>query len=496
MRSADGLTKMATAFMGEPTKQYNMMMQAAYDARKTTGSARKPAVKRLVRTATVLAISGVANAMAQSIIDAIRDDDKEKKYWEKWLSAFAGAGDDATFWKSNLFNAINPAAYIHYVKDILSLMQGFDVSRMDMESIEKLISAGQHMMKALSGTGKLTIGAAATNLVVEIARSVGLPVSIIKREIKSFAMTVAIESDNYLMQYRMERASLDLNYSGNGKTFMDILYNAYVNDKEAYAIIYADMVKDGYDKDKLASAMEDRMKKAQGVKKVTELESRFLHPDQQVEYDQKMADIQKSRTWRKASEEQRDSLEADLYEIVTDSKSGLDLQEKIEAGKDYGLSETDYLLYRLALEMYDTPNKNGKLGGTPTNEEKADAILSLDGLSDSAMAYLWDTKQGYEAFAEGVDMDSYISYVGDDGKVNVEKLAGGSDYGIDADMYFDFLDALKAVDQPSKNGNYGSFTQDEATAAISSIPGLTREQRAYLWQSVNSGWNEKSNPWR
>ena len=52
--------------------------------------------------------------------------------------------------------------------------------------------------------------------------------------------------------------------------------------------------------------------------------------------------------------------------------------------------------------------------------------------------------------------------------------------------------------------NSGSFTQDEVTAAIGSMTGLTISQKAILWQlhsigwskSKNkvSGWSEKNNP--
>lgn len=500
MRSADGLTKMATSFMGEPTKQYNMFLSAAYDAKHVKSANTK---KRLARSAVTLVVSGVVNAMAQSVMDAVRDDDKEKKYWEKWLNAMIGfEGDEDTakdywdaFWAGNLGNTFNPATYIPYLKDIVSIIQGYDVSRMDMESVEKTISAAQNMIKALNGDGKYTIGAASANLFAEAARMIGVPVANLKRDVKSIAMTYAIQTDNYLMQYRMEKASLDLNYSLNGSTFMDILYNAYVNDQDAYELIYADMVASGYDTEKLANAMESRMKKAAGVKKVSELESRYLIPDQQKAYDSKMKPIQSSSLWKKASEEQRDALENDLYNIVTGSDAGLEMQEKIADGAPYGLDETEYLLYQLAKDMYDTPNKSGEYGGTPTNEEKADAILSIPGLGNSEMAYLWDSDDGYEAYAAGIDMEKFIQYRGDGGKTGVEKIIDAKNAGIEEDTYFEFLDMLKAVDQPTESGKYGSYTQAEAAEAIRNMPGLSNAERAYLWQSVNKSWKANKNPW-
>ena len=68
------------------------------------------------------------------------------------------------------------------------------------------------------------------------------------------------------------------------------------------------------------------------------------------------------------------------------------MQEKIDGGSAYGISETDYLLYLLALEVKDKPTESGKYGSY-TNDEVAEAIRMLDGLSNDAKGYLW-TSQG------------------------------------------------------------------------------------------------------
>lgn len=399
MRNSDGLSKMATSFMGEPTKQYNMLMQAAYDAQKNTSADRlKAARKQFARTAVTLTISCVVNAMAQSFMDAVRDDDKEQKYWEKWLEAFAGVGEDASFWESNLLNTINLGAYIPFVKDVLSLFQGYDVSRMDMEGIEKAVRAGINMYKALNNEGKYTIGAASANLFAEVARLVGLPVYNLKRDVKSFAMLVAIEADNYLMQYRMEKASLKMNYRTNKGVYMDILYNAYVNDPETYEIIYADMQKE--DKFKTAdkttaqyikTEMEKRMKDTQGVKDVDDLEQRYLSPAQQKKYDASVSKVQKSHVWKKATAAQRDEAEDLLYNITVENNAAESALEKIAGGVGVGLTAEEYALYRLALDVVDQPSEDsGKMGSF--TQDEAEAALELLGLRDDEKnAYLWQS---------------------------------------------------------------------------------------------------------
>jgi len=271
MRSSDGIKKMATSFMGEPTKIYNMLLSAIHDVKYGPKDMQKVAKKRLARTVTALVISGMVNAMAQSVMDAVRDDDKDKDYLEKWLAAFFGiTGEEETFGEyvkaffgGNIGNTVNPAGYIPFVKDALSIIQGYDVSRMDMESIEKTLTASTNMIKALSGEGKYTIGSAFANLFAEAARLFGVPVANLKRDVKAFAMLSAVESDNYWLQYQMEKASLRLNYSSNKGTFLDILYRAYAEgDREAYDRISQDMIENGFSAKDIESGMKSRAKKA------------------------------------------------------------------------------------------------------------------------------------------------------------------------------------------------------------------------------------------
>ena len=66
--------------------------------------------------------------------------------------------------------------------------------------------------------------------------------------------------------------------------------------------------------------------------------------------------------------------------------------------------------------------------------------------------------------------------------------------GIDGETYMYFLEALNEVDTPTKSGKYGTYTQAEAKNAVNQLDGLSREEKAVLWQSVNTGW--KRNPYR
>ena len=398
MRSPDALDKMATSFMGEPTKTYNMFVNAVYDLRNAEGKeARTNAKRGLARTTTALVVSFAVNAVMQSVVDALRDDDKERDYWEKLLTAYTGfTGDEESFldywnsfWDGNLEANFNPMGYLPYFKDMLSIAQGYDVSRMDMEPISKVWDAAANMKKALSGEGKYSLAGASANLLAEAARLLGIPVANLKRDIQAGITTAAIETDSYLMQYRIDKALLNMGYSGNTSNFMDILYNASINDREAYEIIYADMVASGIREDKIRSAMEARMKRDQGVESVADLEARYLTPKQEQSYNSLRQRVTGTSVWSAASAEQREALEEDLYNLTVANSSGLKLQEKIDGGAAYGIDEADYLLYRLALHVVDQPSESGNLGSY-TGDEVQSAIDMLTGLDDEARAYLWE----------------------------------------------------------------------------------------------------------
>lgn len=407
MRSPDALIKMSTSFMAEPTKTYNMFVNAVYDLRHATGrDARKTARKVLARTSTALVVSFTVNAVMQSIADALRDDDKELEYWEKMLQAFTGfSGDEESFldywnsfWSGNLEANFNPLGYIPYAKDLVSIVQGYDVSRMDMEPITKVWEAFTNMRKALSGDGKYSIAGASATMLSEVARLFGVPVANLKRDIQSAVTTAAIETDNYLVQYRIDKALLNIGYQGNRSGFMDILYAASINDPEAYEFIYEDMVSSGITEEQIRNAMESRMKDDQGVDSVADLEKRYLTPNQEKTYDSLYGQVSGSSVWRSANQEQKDSIEEDIYNLSVGTDAGEKLMEKIEGGSSYGISEADYLLYLAAREIVDSKNDDPeKRNGSIDQEEAEAAIDMLTGLSNEARAYLWQsTNKGWK----------------------------------------------------------------------------------------------------
>lgn len=126
MRSKNELTKMMTSFMGEPTVSANMLYDAVIRAKRGTIS-----MKEAARTIGAVYLSVVAATLAKSLIYALRDDDEDESYLEKYMQALGGA----------IINDINPLTWLPGVRDILSIFDGWEVERTDMALFQDLKNA-------------------------------------------------------------------------------------------------------------------------------------------------------------------------------------------------------------------------------------------------------------------------------------------------------------------------------------------------------------------
>lgn len=167
MRSKDGAVKMATAFMAEPTKTYNLLRNAMlYGDTKTK-----------VRTVAACTATAVVTAAVASVADAFRDDDEEKAWGEKWVENF----------KANTIDGINPLNNIPYVKEITSFMDGYDSERMDMAGVSSLITGIQQAYKYAKGDSKKTLYGVLKSLARGISQVSGVPAYNVLRELETLA---------------------------------------------------------------------------------------------------------------------------------------------------------------------------------------------------------------------------------------------------------------------------------------------------------------------
>lgn len=163
MRSKDTGVKMATAFMAEPTTSINMIADALIQGKRGNKKFARKAIGAVVAQM-------ILNSILVSLVYAGRDDDDDKTYAEKYLGTLVGTTLDA----------INPLSLIPYVRDIVSIAQGYDVERSDMAVISALWNAYQNLSKeSISPYKKVE------NFAGSIANLFGLPLKNIMRDARA-----------------------------------------------------------------------------------------------------------------------------------------------------------------------------------------------------------------------------------------------------------------------------------------------------------------------
>lgn len=174
MRSKSGLMNMWTAFMAEPTTSINMLQDAL----------KKGDKKYIARTMGAVYGSVVLNAALVSLVYAMRDDDEDETFLEKYMSRFV----------TEVIDGINPLTYIPFVKDIWSALQGYDIERSDMTLITSFIGSLQQLVKVAAkdtsnmSEDELTVHKKAVTEAIlgitdTLASLTGLPVKNIRRDI-------------------------------------------------------------------------------------------------------------------------------------------------------------------------------------------------------------------------------------------------------------------------------------------------------------------------
>lgn len=167
MRSKDTGMKMATAFMAEPTTSINMIADALLQGKRGN--------RKYCRTAIGAVIaSQILNSILVSFVYAGRDDEDEE-YMDKYLGTLA----------EEVLDSLNPATYIPFIKDIVSIVKGYDVERSDMAVISDLWKAVENL-----SSDKISAYRKVENFAGSIAQIFGLPVKNIMRDLRAIYQTI------------------------------------------------------------------------------------------------------------------------------------------------------------------------------------------------------------------------------------------------------------------------------------------------------------------
>lgn len=349
MRAKNEITKQATSFKGEPIMSINLLVRTI-DAftHETSKEKKSAAAKKIGRAAAALLVTDVVNAFAQSIIDGIRDDDKDKKWWKRVMSAFTGqTGEEETAWEKgwnfvmegNLGGNLNKAASMPYLADVFSLMQGYEVARTDTEVINDIVRASQTLIKSLGDDGKKTWVYATKATLGATAKLFGLPLNNLTRDLWGVLRSVAIETDNIPLQYEMEKMIWDIDNHSNSGKFGELLYKSLtLGDTEAYQNIRGEMQKRmGLDDSRIKSILRGHVKDDYTGGKMTQDEAITFLVKHGIEKD-KDAAFWKIQEWDSGDEEDYTKF-GELSDAVLNggkSSTGATVDELVEWYVEHG----------------------------------------------------------------------------------------------------------------------------------------------------------------
>lgn len=250
MRSKDAMAKMATAFMGEPLKTYNMLYRAVSDLRDGRLD-KKTARKNAMRVAAAFTANAFLTAAAAAAVDMFRDDDREKDLGEKFQSHMA----------ANMIDNVNILNSVPYVRDVISTVQGNTVKRTDMQGIQDVYYAWKKVYKAIQKTGKYTPQYAFLEALRSTSALTGIPIKNITRDALSIIDTT-VSSLSGTGEYEAAKMIYGLSLKDNKSLYVSMMMNATeAGDKALADKIKRDLLDAGYTEDDIEKQMNQEVNK-------------------------------------------------------------------------------------------------------------------------------------------------------------------------------------------------------------------------------------------
>ena len=184
MSDPDTGMKQLTAFMAEPMLTYNMLMSAVEDCTKK----KSGAAKKLRRAFIVYSLSIAFQAALGGLADAARDDDDEERWFEKYGEAILrnmfGVDLDSPELEEVLAGDWNPFNNMPIIKEVFSLLEGYEPTRMDLQGMEKVVQAINKFQKLVTDTGDFSYKDF-YSICQAVSLVLGIPISNIVRIVKS-----------------------------------------------------------------------------------------------------------------------------------------------------------------------------------------------------------------------------------------------------------------------------------------------------------------------
>ena len=494
MRSKQGLMQMLTAFLAEPTTTVNMVEDALRKGDKNT----------IARTFGAVAASIILNNALASIVYAMRDDDDDETFLEKYAQSVA----------SGMLDDINPMTCYPILKDIWSLFQGYDVERTDMAIYSDIADSVKKVVVLIAKHDPETddaaefyreIASALMGLLDAGASAFGVPLRNVRRDLMSYYNTFKTFARGGGTTWNsfvdaVGGAAVDtIPVVGwvAGKSTPDKLYDAIISGDT----VYVNRLKSGY---KDADAYSNAVRKAlrENDPRVKEAAQAQINgnPSERV----RIARLIIADGF--AQDDVVRAINAEINALTSDdSSSGTKKEKGFYTAEDFAkeIANGDQAAANAAKsDIIRTAQKNGKteeeaeesftssaktelkelfLAGKISEDKVVDALVSYCDMDEveaelKVESYAWED-QGYEGVTSAAvrDYNTFCaeSNVPKDVYLNIRAFSNNTENDKDASGKSIAYSAMKKV-----------------MAEIDAQPGLTSAQKTAIARSL--GWAEKN----
>ena len=352
MRNQNGLTKIATAFMMEPTKTYNML----YDAYTSKDG------KKIARAMGVWTLENIFMVAAKSFYDAFRrliwsDDEKEKNYWQRFLDASIDNSID-DFVPLNMIPILKEIPGI--VETIFTENDNTKPQRFDIQWLYDFADAVKKSKKYISGEhNEEEMWKMLKSITKSLSNTSGVPLSNLWREVETGYNAVLYQFMGKETLHEKIREAAQYRYDGEFDKYKEakkkILEDEKISNNELIKKLDSEWLKikkeaSGESEDNADEFEQDKaMYKIRDAKKAIE--------DGNYQYVQEMIDEIYNAGLPEDKSKQADYLDSKkksirgglgklLYDDV-DGDGKISKEEKKELGSKYEERKKEYLKLKL-----------------------------------------------------------------------------------------------------------------------------------------------------
>ena len=494
MRATGVYGAVSTAFMSEPTLSYNLLLKAYTDYTaelRATGDKKEAwrnASGKIARALATYLVSAAASGLAESIVDACRDDDEYATWLEKYLSALIGAKyKDGKFsgvdpLESNLFMDVDILSKLPILKDFMSMISGYGNDRMDTEWISNLIDAYRiwdETIKLETGeldkptdvtyNGNMTLYGKIYKTLKAVSQATGLPISAASREVVTLWNTIAGavgKGDEWTIHTYDSGPENQIKYG---------LMDGYLTREEAQQLLVEKGLVDNED-----DAYWKVDKWATGEGKYDEALAAVLSGDKAA-FDAQAKELKEHGIGEKQLQSAVRSQAKEWYVGDDDGKRSITKEQALKILQQYGGKDADEaqkMVQKWTCEVvtgtdYDDI-KDLYLDGKLTRSRAVDMLVRYGGMKQEDAQNKIDTADFVKAHPEcdGISVEAVQKY-------NEQAKAAGLDAGTFWDAYQFKNDAKTTYDSNGK-AIKGQGTMDKVAAYIDGL-NISREQKNALF---------------